>query len=97
MPPAGKQERLVENGFSALVSVGGGQVPGALEVVLSPSRWVLVLVHRAVTPGGMPVGNGFCSAAPTVVASVSAMMLDLLTHAPKLTARRGAGAEPFEA
>ena len=97
MPPAGKRGRLAESGFSALVCVGGDHVPGALEVVLSPRRWALVLVHRAVTPGGLPVGNGFCSAAPTVVSSVSAMVLDLLTRAPKLTARRSASSELFEA
>jgi len=96
MPPGTKPERLVESGFSALVAVGGGQLPGSLEVLLNPGRWALVLVHRPVTPGGLPVGNGFCSGALSVVAGVSALMREFFTPSYVLRGRRGPDGENFD-
>jgi hypothetical protein len=96
MPPGTRSERLVESGFSASVSVSGGHLPGSLEILLSPGRWALVLVHKPVTPGGLPIGGGFCSGAPTVVAGVSTIMRGFLAQPNVLRGRRGPDGENFD-
>jgi hypothetical protein len=42
-------------------------LPGALEILLYPGRWVAVLVHLPMGADGPPVPIGFCSAVPDVV------------------------------
>lgn len=53
--------------FDRAIGLRKAVLPGALEMILSPGRWVFVAVHQHVPASPVPVAAGFCSAVPEVV------------------------------
>jgi hypothetical protein len=82
-PPAVTKRGRIDwvPGFRSIGRIDGISIPGALEVIMNPGRWVLALVHRADRSSNLTVGTGFCSAAPGVVQALERGFLDMLRGA----------------
>ncbi|TPG53652.1 hypothetical protein EAH89_15710 [Roseomonas nepalensis] len=81
-------QRKARHTFDAVISLTGGSLPGALEIVLRPKIWALVLVHRPEEAKGLPVGTGMWTGAPGLVTSVERVLLDCLKGAKGHWTRR---------
>jgi hypothetical protein len=78
--PGDRSEAVFDRGFGVRTDV-----PDALEIILKPDAWALVLIHAPDKKTGYPLPIGYVTSAPSIVAKYQTLLSEVTVKSPVVT------------